>query len=465
MLKVGDASDPEQPLDLDERMTDVRATQAYLVAGSRLMSYLCRAQLGVLLPTLTMELQLSSSDQGYLMSRYANGYLATQVLGGIIADRLGGYDVMLFCMLASGVCCFLAPALMDFGSFAFGTAFVALGMLQGMVFPAGSVVCTQWLLPSERSWASSISAIGSATGLLLCNAAGPPLVANFGWKAVLYLTGACCFGFSAAWAVLAASSPKHCGRASSAELAMLEKAGVLDTGREQKKLASPLFPPFAFFTQPCVAVLFLAHFAQNWQQYFLDWLPFFYNTRLGVSPEAAGFHIALITLLELPARALTKNLPERLLGRGFSLLSCRRLMSLQGFALHSVCSCLLAGLLTMQPLSASGVESPWAFTTIFGICKVSQAFHAGGYFANYMDLTRQYSGALSGVGNTLATTAGVGFPRLASWTLETTQGQWMPLFISLVSMNLLAMLAIGTGLSVDCLDDQLGKPKRRAPKP
>ena len=28
-----------------------------------------------------------------------------------------------------------------------------------------------------------------------------------------------------------------------------------------------------------------------------------------------------------------------------------------------------------------------------------------------------------------------------------------------------AMLAIGTGLSVDCLDDQLGKPKRRAPKP
>ncbi|CAE7227058.1 PHT4, partial [Symbiodinium sp. CCMP2456] len=259
--EVGDASDPEQPLDLGERMTDVRATQAYLVAGSRLMSYLCRAQLGVLLPTLTMELQLSSSEQGYLMSRYANGYLATQVLGGIIADRLGGYGVMLFCMLASGVCCFLAPALMDFGSFAFGTAFVALGVLQGMVFPAGSVVCTQWLLPSERSWASSISAIGSATGLLLCNAAGPPLVANFGWKAVLYLTGACCFGFSVAWAVLAASSPKNCGRASSAELAMLEKAGVLDTGREQPKSASPLFPPLAFFTQPCVAVLFLAHFA------------------------------------------------------------------------------------------------------------------------------------------------------------------------------------------------------------
>jgi len=297
-------------------------------------------------------------------------------------------------------------------------------------------------------------------GLLLCNALGPPLVAHFGWKAVLYSTGLCCFAYALAWAALAASSPQNCARTSSAELAVLEKAGVLNPG-PKKAEATALFPPLNFFVQPCVAVLFLAHFAQNWQQYFLDWLPLFYNTRLGVQPEVAGFHIALITMIELPARALTKSLPDRMLGRGFSLLSCRRLMSLQGFALHAVCSCLLAGLLAMMPPSMEGVELPMAFTAIFGLCKVSQAFHAGGYFANYLDLTRQYSGALSGVGNTLATTAGVVFPRLASWTLEATDGQWLPLFASLVCMNLVAMLAIATGLSVDCLDDHADKKPKR----
>ena len=38
--------------------------------------------------------------------------------------------------------------------------------------------------------------------------------------------------------------------------------------------------------------------------------------------------------------------------------------------------------------------------------EASQALHSGGYYSNYLDLTSEYAGALSGFGNTLATGLG-----------------------------------------------------------
>eukprot|EP00441_Pelagodinium_beii_P036049 CAMPEP_0197632488 /NCGR_PEP_ID=MMETSP1338-20131121/9213_1 /TAXON_ID=43686 ORGANISM="Pelagodinium beii, Strain RCC1491" /NCGR_SAMPLE_ID=MMETSP1338 /ASSEMBLY_ACC=CAM_ASM_000754 /LENGTH=497 /DNA_ID=CAMNT_0043204053 /DNA_START=133 /DNA_END=1626 /DNA_ORIENTATION=- len=436
----------------------VRTTQAYLVALGRLLTYLSRAQLGVLLPILTQELGLTSGQQGYLMSRFSTGYLATQIAGGILADKVGGYPVMLVASLCTVVCNALAPLAAGYSHEAFGLVFTVMGLVQGMVFPAGTVVCAQWLLPTERSWATSIMALGSAVGAVIVNACAPPLAAKFGWQSVFYVNAAICGLFSIAWALLAASSPHKCSRTTEEEISLLKSAGVLKEQEEDKKEAKALLPPPSFFLHPCVGVLFFAHFAQNWQQYFMEWLPLFYTSRLGILPQAAGLHVAAITLVEVPARALTKSLPEMMLRNGYSLLNCRKLMSVQGFAAHTFFNCLICALLNFVPMASLGssaaFEATCAFTTIFALSKASQAVHAGGYFANYLDLTRNYSGALSGVGNTVATLAGVIFPRLASWTLEATGGHWMPLVGSLLSVNCMAMVAISTGMSVDSLDDR-----------
>ena len=45
---------------------------------------------------------------------------------------------------------------------------------------------------------------------------------------------------------------------------------------------------------------------------------------------------------------------------------------------------------------ASGLNWPLVFTVVIGMSEASQALHSGGYYANYLDLSREYAGLLSG---------------------------------------------------------------------
>jgi ACS family sodium-dependent inorganic phosphate cotransporter len=432
-----------------------RHVQVILVASSRMLCYLARAQLSALLPVLQRELHLSSEDEGYLMSSYFSGYVLTQIIGGVFADRLGGYPVLLFAMIASGLCCLAAPALALLGTFAFGRSFFVMGLVQGAAFPAGNVVCSKWLLPADRPLASNLSAIGAAIGSFLIQSSAPVIAANFGWQAVFFASGGLCFTFAAIWMCLGSSSPVQCSYVSDEELMTLRDAGLLqatvvakNSPRSWSLLAS--FPPCSFFFHASVGTLFLCHFAQNWQQSFYQWLQKFYTERLGVATEVAALYIGPLSLVELLARSATLGLPALLHFWGFSHLQCRKLMSLQGFSLHLVL-CLVITALLCSSLGASTL----AFTVLFALLMATQAFHAGGYYSNYLDVTQRYSGILTGVGNTVATVAGVTFPGFASWGLSGAGGSWSILIVSLIFMDALAILAIPFGMSAKCLDGDM----------
>jgi len=422
-----------------------RTVQASLVALSRFMCYLSRGQLGVLLPLLAVELQMTSEQRGRLMSRYAMGYLTTQVLGGIAADRLGGYCILTPAMFLSGIICLAIPHLAAHGHL--GAALLFLGIVQGTVFPAGSVVSAAWLLPSERAWASSISAIGAAVGTFLVNASAPLLSQMFGWQAVFFATGSLCLIFVFVFLNIGISTPSA-EVVEGEELKALDSCGLLDACGEKKAM----LPPPSFFSEACIWTLFFAHFAQNWQQSFAEWMPMLYHSGLQTAPEVAGGHLGVVALLELPARALTKDLPTYFMSNGLSLLDCRKRMSVWGFVFHiAFLGCLLALLIMKHVGRQIGVM---AFTSVLCIGKVSQSMHAGGYFANYYDLTRRYAGALTGVGNTLATLAGLTFPMVASQHVDTDLG-WAYLCVLVICLNLLAIVAISRSLSVTCLDNSI----------
>jgi len=226
-----------------------------------------------------------------------------------------------------------------------------------------------------------------------------------------------------------------------------------------KKRRIPFNP--SLFLHAAVWTPILCNFVQNSQMYFAEWLPFFYSTTLGMSPEVASFHLTIIALVEMPARAITKDMPEKLQQQGLSLLQCRKSMSLQGFSYHLVLCILLALLL--------GFDAVWpiAYTSLFMLSKGVQAFHAGGYFANYLDLTRNYAGMLTGVGNTVASCAGVVVPQLISISLQSSDTNWLPVFAGLIFINTFAIVLITQCMSTHCLDDSLqtAKVKQSSSKP
>lgn len=455
-----------QPKDLatkkdHARFCNVRTTQVYLVATSRLMCYLARAQLGALLPFLTQELMLTSTDRGHLMSRYASGYLLTQIPGGMLADKLGGKIVIAIVIVSSALCCVAAPLLASAGSSDFGIPFFLLGFAQGMVLPAGNVLMAQWVLPTERSWASAITGMGACLGTLIINFLAAPIASHFGWRTVFYSTAWACIAFLVAWLAAAVSSPDQCGNLSQDEYVVLQQAGLV-TGRPDARVTYDLseshspkangkkqratFNP-SLFLHTAVWTVILCNFVQNCQQYFAEWLPYFYSTQLAMSPDLASFHLTMIALVEMPARTITKDMPGQLQQRGFSLLQCRQVMSLQGFSYHLV----LCGLLGLF----MGFEITWplAYTVLFALSKAVQAFHSGGYFANYLDLTRNYAGMLTGIGNTVASCAGVIVPQFIAQCLQNGDTNWLPVIAALMVINVGAILLVAKGMSTRCLDE------------
>lgn len=126
-----------------------------------------------------------------------------------------------------------------------------------------------------------------------------------------------------------------------------------------------------------------------------------------------------------------------------------------GFAMHTAALACIAALFMARSYFGDEQISPTAFTLMLCVGKVSQSMHAGGYFANYFDLTREYAGALTGVGNTLATTAGLVFPMLASGYVDSDVG-WLHLLAIVAGMNLLAIAAVSSKLLVDSLDVDAG---------
>jgi len=230
---------------------------------------------------------------------------------------------------------------------------------------------------------------------------------------------------------------------------LLKQAGLVTEKSEKVGSASKIHKPFfnlsLFFHVPVWTVL-VSHFVQNCQVYFAEWLPLFYNTYLGLTPDMAAFYLTVVASMELPARTVTKDMPDHYAKRGMSLLQCRKVMSVQGFGYHLVLCAIVAALML------SNVTSPLAFTIAFALSRAVQAFHSGGYFANYMDLTQDYVGMLNGVGNTLASVAGIVVPHFVTFNLGISSDNWLPIIGGGMVLNLLAVAMISRFMSTSSLD-------------
>jgi hypothetical protein len=234
---------------------------------------------------------------------------------------------------------------------------------------------------------------------------------------------------------------------------LLQQAGLVTSRANEKTLEyskkqRALFKPRLFLHFP-VWVPMVCHFVQNCLQYFSEWLPFFYSSQLGISPDLASIHLITIALVELPSRMITKDMPEKLLQRGSSLLQSRKIMSVQGFSYHLLLCALLAVFLGFD------VTWPLPYTVLFALSKATQSFHSGGYFANYLDLTRNYTGMLTGIGNTVATCAGLVVPQFIAQSLQIDDRNWLPVMAGMIFINVIAIALVGKGMSVTCLDEGL----------
>lgn len=406
-----------------------RFTVVGLCALATFVCFLDRVNISVAIIPMAGELGWSLSTQGLVLSAFFWGYLATQVLGGWLADRYGGTRVLGLAVVWWSAFTLLTPPVAGSLVLLFAVR-VGLGMGEGVAFPATYSIIARWIPLPERTRSIAVLGSGIPLGTVVALLVSPWIVQHFGWPMAFYAFALLGFAWYALWQARVSVDPASDPRIDPRERDyILAHRPPLDGG-------TPVSWRRLLAHRATWAVI-IAHFANNWGVYMiLAWLPTYFVRELGVEVSRVGVYAMLPWLTMFVMNNVVGWIADALLNRGVGVTRLRKLMQTVGFA--GPAACLLA---------VDGVGSaPQAALYIAGALGLA-SFSLAGYGTNHLDIGPRYAGVLLGFSNTAATIPGIVGVALTGWILDTT-GSWSVVFglaAVIYGLGLACWLAMGTG--------------------
>jgi MFS transporter, ACS family, solute carrier family 17 (sodium-dependent inorganic phosphate cotransporter), other len=149
------------------------------------------------------------------------GYLMTQVIGGIAADRLGGKAVLGFGVVWWSLATVLTPLAAHVSLPVLLGMRALMGIGEGVAMPAMNNMLSRWVPALERSRSLALVYSGMYTGSMLGLGASPGFIAHFGWPSVFYVFGSLGVIWWLVWTFAASSTPKDDPHISASERSFL----------------------------------------------------------------------------------------------------------------------------------------------------------------------------------------------------------------------------------------------------
>lgn len=411
-----------------------RHLMVLLVFGCRFVQTVMRMAVGALVVYICEGHSCSTAAKGWILSAHAFGYCTTQILGGVMAGQVGGCYVTGVALALAGLALAVTPiAVAMLGLWGIVVTQIAMGVAMGPLFPATMQVLTNWLPPSERALVSAALDAGVTIGSLMAVQASGSLAVCLGWGAVLTVYGLAAVAFSAVWVKCVAEQPEQCSHCGATEQAYL--ASQIVKAKKKPESTLDIIALLECLRYIRFWAIYIAHFAFNYSVYFVNsWAATYYLETFAMRPEHAGLHLSLPHAANILAMiGAAPLLTWALRARGFTVLGCRRAFSGVGFVGSAVC-------LRCLPYAS---HSAHATTALFCATLGCLALLSSGFKANYMDVTHERGGVVSGVGNTIASVASSVGPLVVS-QVRASSGSWVPVFNSVALVNLLAALAFCT---------------------
>lgn len=407
---------------------------ALLLCAVRAISALARLSLGPLLPLLSQKLPMGIEDKGVLLSAFSTGYLLTQVAGGVLADRVGGRQVVLLALAVNSVGLAMVPTTaLTAGVLGLSAVYFMLGIFNGPLFPCCSVML-RGVEPHRRASAMAVVDLGGTLGGCLATALCPSLALWLGWQQL--------YGLLALLSAVTALLWWARAREPATEAAV---KGSPDAGGKPSSLAGEaqqLRGAISIFLHPGPWALFCAHATFNYSNYFLNaWLPsMFAETFDGMDVGTAGVFLFWPEIVGIVSRLATSALAERCCAH-VRLQVLRRAASVIAFTGQAVALC-----------AAVRQPGPLQCTAYLALAAAFVGAHSCGFKANYLDLTAKHSGILAGAGNTIASVASAVGPLITSSILAAAPGDWARLFQLLAVLNICGAALVAALLSTESLD-------------
>jgi len=163
---------------------------------------------------------------GLVQSSFFWGYLLTQVLGGVWADRYGGARVLGAGVLWWSAATALTPLAAAAGLPALLAARAAMGVGEGVAMPAMNTLLSWWVPVQERSRALALVYSGMYAGSVAGLGASPHIIHAAGWPSVFFIFGALGIVWYLVWMSRAAASPGEDPRCSEEERLYITASAV-----------------------------------------------------------------------------------------------------------------------------------------------------------------------------------------------------------------------------------------------
>jgi len=348
-----------------------------------------RVNMSISILPMAEEFGWDSQLKGIVQSSFFWGYLLTQILGGIWADKFGGKRVLGFGVIWWSLATAITPVAAHMGFPVLLTARACMGIGEGVAMPAMNNLLSKWVPVQERSRSLAFVYSGMFVGSILGLALSPQLIHLLHWHSVFYIFGALGLFWHILWNQCAHSSPNEDPFITPSEREYILRSKLFHAPAVEipwKKLLSRIE----------VWTIIICHFCHNWGTFILlTWMPTYYNQVLGLDLMKSGF----FSVLPWITMAISSNvggwIADALVPK-VGVTRVRKIMQTIGF---------LGPALFLTQLSKVDTV-PMAVLCM--MCSQGlDAFSQSGLYSNHQDIGPKYAGVLLGLSNTAGVLAGV----------------------------------------------------------
>ena len=386
---MGEPAPARDPAPETSRWPQRYSVVALFSLGTALC-YIDRVSIGVAIIPLAHEFGYDSAAQGLVLSAVFWGYIWTQLVGGWMADRFGGYRVLAAGVAIWSIATFVTPPAAAVSFSVLLAARVLLGLGEGVNFPSIHSLTARWTLPVERARVLSVNYSGMYVGTVAALSASPLIIGAFGWPALFYLSGALGAVWVAVWWYVAADRPETSTRIEAAELELITSMRTAEARAMQ-------VPWAAIARERAVWAIVVAHFCSNFGfNILLLWLPTYLHHTFAVPLKQVGEYSIIPWIATFFVITFSGWLADTLIARGLPVGVVRKSMQTAAFTI---------GAISLITVPAS--RSPAMAVALLTIAATCNGIGSAAFGVNHLDVAPTYGGILMGISNTFATIPGI----------------------------------------------------------
>jgi ACS family glucarate transporter-like MFS transporter len=380
------------------------------------INYADRATLSIVGTDLSRDLGIDNVTLGYLLSAFSWTYVALQIPGGWLLDRLGSRRVYrwsllgwsLFTVAQAGVG--VLGAARAAATTLFGLR-LFLGAAEAPSFPANSRLVAVWFPTAERGLASAIFNAAQYFSTVLFYPIMGAVTHGLGWPWVFVIMGGIGLAFGAAWNRLVYEPADH-PLANAAEVDHIRQGGgLVDLDRAAAGATAPSRPGLVLelLQQRMLVGIFLGQYCINvltW--FFLTWFPIYLVKERGMSILQVGFVAVLPALCGFVGGVLGGFVSDTLLRRGVRLSTARKVPIVAGLLLSTVI------------VGCNYVSAQWAVIALMSLAFFGKGVGALGWAVMSDVAPREATGLAGGLFNMFGNIAGIVTPIVIGHILQRT---------------------------------------------